>query len=341
MSALVEDMLLLARLDAGRPLERDEVDLTRLLLEAVGDARVVGAGPPLAARPARRAGRASPATSSGCTRWSPTCSATPARHTPARHDGHGRASRQDGDEVVLTVQDDGPGCPAGLRGPRVRAVHPRRLRPHPGVRRGAASACRWWRRSPQRARRHGLGRARARDAPAFDGPAARTGRLPQPSQAGDRAHHTVGPVRADHESAVMDNQTTTLTPPKSDRPSDAARRAPPLPAAPPRAPIQVARAGSGAATPRTRPGRARRCSGCSPPPPCCTCGASARQGWANSFYSAAVQAGSESWKAFFFGSSDAAGSITVDKTAARRCGRWRCRCGSSASRRGASWSRRR
>ncbi|AXT85703.1 glycosyl transferase [Aeromicrobium sp. A1-2] len=37
-------------------------------------------------------------------------------------------------------------------------------------------------------------------------------------------------------------------------------------------------------------------------------------GWANSFYSAAVQAGSESWKAFFFGSSDAANSITVDKT---------------------------
>ena len=29
-------------------------------------------------------------------------------------------------------------------------------------------------------------------------------------------------------------------------------------------------------------------------------------GWANSFYSAAAQAGSESWKALFFGSSDAA-----------------------------------
>ncbi len=39
-------------------------------------------------------------------------------------------------------------------------------------------------------------------------------------------------------------------------------------------------------------------------------------GWANSFYAAAVQAGSESWKAFFFGSSDAANSITVDKTPA-------------------------
>jgi 4-amino-4-deoxy-L-arabinose transferase-like glycosyltransferase len=37
-------------------------------------------------------------------------------------------------------------------------------------------------------------------------------------------------------------------------------------------------------------------------------------GWANAFYSAAVQAGSASWKAFFYGSSDAANSITVDKT---------------------------
>ncbi|GLY26804.1 glycosyltransferase family 39 protein [Kineosporia sp. NBRC 101731] len=36
-------------------------------------------------------------------------------------------------------------------------------------------------------------------------------------------------------------------------------------------------------------------------------------GWANSFYSAAVQAGSKSWEAFFFGSSDAANAITVDK----------------------------
>ena len=39
----------------------------------------------------------------------------------------------------------------------------------------------------------------------------------------------------------------------------------------------------------------------------------ASSGWANQFYSAAVQAGSTSWSAFFFGSLDAAGSITVDK----------------------------
>ena len=36
-------------------------------------------------------------------------------------------------------------------------------------------------------------------------------------------------------------------------------------------------------------------------------------GWANSFYSAAVQAGSKSWKAFFFGSFDSSSFITVDK----------------------------
>ncbi|MFJ4949706.1 ArnT family glycosyltransferase [Streptomyces sp. NPDC088760] len=36
-------------------------------------------------------------------------------------------------------------------------------------------------------------------------------------------------------------------------------------------------------------------------------------GYANSFYSAAVQAGSASWKAFFFGSLDAGNAITVDK----------------------------
>jgi two-component system OmpR family sensor kinase len=41
MTSLVEDLLLLARLDAGRPLERKPVDLTRLLVEAVSDARVI------------------------------------------------------------------------------------------------------------------------------------------------------------------------------------------------------------------------------------------------------------------------------------------------------------
>ncbi|WP_328686802.1 HAMP domain-containing histidine kinase [Streptomyces caniferus] len=42
MSRLVNDLLLLARLDAGRALERTPVDLTRLVLDATDDARAAG-----------------------------------------------------------------------------------------------------------------------------------------------------------------------------------------------------------------------------------------------------------------------------------------------------------
>ncbi len=42
MSRLVEDLLLLARLDAGRDLSRDEVDLVGILLDTVSDARAAG-----------------------------------------------------------------------------------------------------------------------------------------------------------------------------------------------------------------------------------------------------------------------------------------------------------
>jgi two-component system, OmpR family, sensor kinase len=42
MGRLVEDLLLLARLDSGRPLAQEPVDLTRLVLDAVSDARVTG-----------------------------------------------------------------------------------------------------------------------------------------------------------------------------------------------------------------------------------------------------------------------------------------------------------
>jgi len=40
MGVLVDDLLLLARLDAGRPLEREPVDLSRLAIETTSDARV-------------------------------------------------------------------------------------------------------------------------------------------------------------------------------------------------------------------------------------------------------------------------------------------------------------
>lgn len=42
MTQLVEDMLLLARLDAGRALVREDVDLSRLVVDALGDAHVAG-----------------------------------------------------------------------------------------------------------------------------------------------------------------------------------------------------------------------------------------------------------------------------------------------------------
>ena len=44
MTALVEDLLLLARLDAGRELRHEEVDLLALLLDTVSDARAAGPG---------------------------------------------------------------------------------------------------------------------------------------------------------------------------------------------------------------------------------------------------------------------------------------------------------
>jgi two-component system OmpR family sensor kinase len=42
MTRLVEDLLLLARLDSGRPLDREPVDLSRVAVDAVSDAHVAG-----------------------------------------------------------------------------------------------------------------------------------------------------------------------------------------------------------------------------------------------------------------------------------------------------------
>ena len=44
MSVLVDELLLLAQLDAGRPLAREPVDLTRLAIDATSDARVAAPG---------------------------------------------------------------------------------------------------------------------------------------------------------------------------------------------------------------------------------------------------------------------------------------------------------
>jgi two-component system, OmpR family, sensor kinase len=131
MSVLVDDLLLLARLDAGRPLNTDPVDMTRLAIEATSDAQV--------ARPDHRwvlelpddsvqvsgdehrlhqvlanllsnAGRHTPEGTTVTVAVSDTLPPEP---------GAGPDSVRHGDipaepRVVLTVTDDGPGISAGL-----------------------------------------------------------------------------------------------------------------------------------------------------------------------------------------------------------------------------------
>ena len=85
MGLLVEDLLLLARLDQQRPLEQEPVDLLGVAGDAVHDARRAGAGPDDRARRSATAPRWSSATRAGSARssptWCPTRSPTP---RPAR-----------------------------------------------------------------------------------------------------------------------------------------------------------------------------------------------------------------------------------------------------------------
>jgi two-component system OmpR family sensor kinase len=118
MTSLVEDMLLLARLDAGRPLAREEVDVSQLVVDAVSDAH--------ATVPDHRWRLALPDEAITVTGDSARLSqvlanllANAGNHTPP--DTTVRAELANGsDEVVLTVLDDGPGIPPELL-PRVFA----------------------------------------------------------------------------------------------------------------------------------------------------------------------------------------------------------------------------
>src|SRR3954447_20479178 len=112
MSTLVDDLLLLARLDAGRPLARDDVDLTRLVLETVGDARVVGPDhrwlldltdePVVVPGDEQRLHQV----------------VTNLLNNARRHTPPGTTvtvgTRVDGNSAALWVQDDGPGMPPAL-----------------------------------------------------------------------------------------------------------------------------------------------------------------------------------------------------------------------------------
>ena len=115
MSELVDELLLLARLDAGRPLARETVDLTRLAIDAAGDAR--------AARPGHRWQLdlpGEPVTVRGdehrLRQVLANLLGNAGKHTPAGTTvtvalaaGRGRGA------VELTVTDDGPGIPEELQ----------------------------------------------------------------------------------------------------------------------------------------------------------------------------------------------------------------------------------
>ena len=105
MSLLVEDLLLLARLDEGRPLERGRVDLAEVACEAVETARTVEPSRPidLEAEPAVVLGDRD-----RLRQVMDNLLANVRAHTPADGAVHVRVARN-GTNAVLDVQDSGPG----------------------------------------------------------------------------------------------------------------------------------------------------------------------------------------------------------------------------------------
>ena len=113
MTSLVDDLLLLARLDAGRDLEIGEVDLTAVVVDAVSDAHVAGPAhrwrfdvPPVAVLVPGDSARLHQVLANLLTNVR--------THTPEGTTAEVRL-RVDGSTAVLEVADDGPGIPAALQ----------------------------------------------------------------------------------------------------------------------------------------------------------------------------------------------------------------------------------
>ncbi|WP_246143426.1 sensor histidine kinase [Actinacidiphila oryziradicis] len=132
MGEMVDDLLLLARLDAGRPLEREPVDLTRLVLDGVDDARAVGRDHrwllDLPEEPV-----IVPGDEHRLRQVVGNLLANARLHTPAGTRVTVRLADGPG-SVVLTVGDDGPGVPEEIRATVFeRFTRADRRRPgHPG-----------------------------------------------------------------------------------------------------------------------------------------------------------------------------------------------------------------
>jgi two-component system OmpR family sensor kinase len=114
MTQLVEDMLLLARLDTGRPLEHAPVDLSRLVVDTVSDAHI--AGPDhrwsldLPEEPVLVTGD-----EARLHQVLANLLANARTHTPPGTSVTTSLERTAGGGAVLTVADDGPGIPEWLQ----------------------------------------------------------------------------------------------------------------------------------------------------------------------------------------------------------------------------------
>jgi two-component system OmpR family sensor kinase len=113
MTALVDDLLLLARLDSGRPLRQEPVDLSRLAVDALSDAHAAGPDhrwllelPDEAVVVPGDAGRLHQVFAN--------LLANARTHTPAGTTVQVALSTKD-DWAIFRVTDDGPGIPPTLQ----------------------------------------------------------------------------------------------------------------------------------------------------------------------------------------------------------------------------------
>jgi two-component system OmpR family sensor kinase len=114
MTQLVEDMLLLARLDTGRPLEREQVDLSRLIVDTVSDAHIAGPDHQwlldLPDEPVLVTGD-----EARLHQVLANLLANARTHTPPGTAVTTSLAVDDSGGAVLTVTDDGPGIPSWLQ----------------------------------------------------------------------------------------------------------------------------------------------------------------------------------------------------------------------------------
>jgi two-component system, OmpR family, sensor kinase len=113
MTALVDDLLLLARLDSGRPLQRLPVDLSQLVVHAVSDAHAAGPDHRWTLELPDEAVLV-PGDEARLQQVLANLLANARTHTPPQTTVTTTLTPADGC-VVVTVADDGPGVPAALQ----------------------------------------------------------------------------------------------------------------------------------------------------------------------------------------------------------------------------------